>query len=588
MEPRRGTSRLAVGAVLLVLAFYATAVTADFFLDRPFLYTGREEWSNVLWRSTARFPQSAESALHLIASALLVPATVLLSTWLAHKSSADPFERVFARLGATPAKVALGLSVLATIAAALVSLGIIRGVPLLDDERAYAFQAELFAHGKLTLPPAPAALRNPMMLTEPAWMGKYPPGHPLVLAIGVLLGSPRLVPPLLAFVLTFAAFGFTREVFGEKRALLVAVLVASSPFVWCTCATLMAFPTMACAYVGGLWLFARARKSGSRAAMLGCGAVLGFGCTVRPYDGAVLVAPLVVWLFVDLVRRRPRAPAALLELAGGAVPPIAMLLWYNLRTTGAPLRFGYSIARDHSFGFGRPLPGFAYEHTPLQAVGQWVAAIIRLDLWLLGYPASMLLVLAGLVLSRDTWLRVIAWSLALFALAYALLASSGTWDVGPTYAFVIGPLLIVLAASAVASVRRSIPDGALQRFVLWLPIAGLLIGAVTVLPMRLVRLRALTEAIEAPWAFIEAADPGDAIVVVSDHRRYAAAGYSLGYPYRIATKRGVVRLIRPASIAELEEARAQLGPELPVYELRADLALLQKTGERRYELARVP
>lgn len=566
-------------------AFWATAYVADFFLDAPFIYTTATEWSANLIESSARFPSAPEAALHLLAAPTLIPAIVLLLTILARQKS-DPLESAFRKLGTTADRAALGFSLLATVATALVAVLVMRGTALLDDERAYEFQAQLFARGSLMLPEAPAAFRNPMMLTTPAWMSKYPIGHSLILTMGAAFGAARVIPPILAGLITFFTYRFAKEAFSEKQALLVAALLASSPFLWFCCATLMAFSSFTCSYVAALWLFAKYRKSGSLKPLALSGALLSLAAVTRPFDAAALAFPLGGWLLLDLFRfgRSRMVPIALFGC--GMVPLVGLQLAVNHHVTGSPLVFLYSLAKDFSLGFTRTLPGFPYEHTPLQAIAHWSVAATRLDLWLLGWPGAMVLVFVGLLLGmKSSWDRLLAACLGVFAIAYTLIASTGTWDVGPTYYFAISPLLIIIAVRGLHGIRnRLAPIGALARAFGWLPIVGALVGFVTVLPIRLIRLDALVEQIEAPWQHIASSDIGNAIVVLPGIRELRPAGYSLGYPYTVDTASGVAHLIRPSSFEELTLARRQLGESLPVYGLRLDVASFHETGMRRYRL----
>ena len=63
--------------------------------------------------------------------------------------------------------------------------------PVLHDEFAYLFEAETFADGRLTNPPPigpPESFATFHHLISPVYIGKFPPGQGLALAMGVLLG----------------------------------------------------------------------------------------------------------------------------------------------------------------------------------------------------------------------------------------------------------------------------------------------------------------------------------------------------------------------------------------------------------------
>ncbi|HWZ90780.1 MAG TPA: glycosyltransferase family 39 protein, partial [Polyangiaceae bacterium] len=413
---------------------------------------------------------------------------------------------------------------------------------------------------------------------------KYPPGQSLVLTPGELLGLPWLTEPCLAAALILATYYWVREAFGERQALLAAALLAASPFVWCTAGTRMPFAPTACFLVCALAFAARAERSGGSWAYAACGAALGMAGLIRPYDALLFALPMGTWLGLAAVRaRNPRILGVVLGLA----PAACVLLWFNLRTMGTPFRMGYWHAKDFSIGFfTHPLPGFDYIHTPFQAIGNLSVAVLRLDTWLLAWPCSLLLVAAGLALGPKTiWDRRICVLLAVFTLGYSAIASSGTWDVGPTYYFVLAPLLIALAVRGTRALRSLPPEGsALRRFFGLLPLVGLAVGAITLVPLHLIRLGALTAQIEAPWRAIAQADPGDCIVILPSAVKLHAAGYSLGYPYEVRTRHGVAHLIRPVTTSEASEARQYLGSALPLYALNIDAQRWSQGRERRYTL----
>ena len=79
-------------------------------------------------------------------------------------------------------KIALCLSVLVTLAAAWISLNIFEGIPHLEDEFAYVWQAQVIARGKLTIPspPEPKSFLVPFVVDyQGLRFGKYQRCFPL-------------------------------------------------------------------------------------------------------------------------------------------------------------------------------------------------------------------------------------------------------------------------------------------------------------------------------------------------------------------------------------------------------------------------
>jgi len=79
-------------------------------------------------------------------------------------------------------------------------------VPHIQDSVTYLFQAQTLARGALTAPAPPLAAADAtahfdqefLLVRDGRWFGKYPPGWPALLALGVVVDAPWLVNPLLA------------------------------------------------------------------------------------------------------------------------------------------------------------------------------------------------------------------------------------------------------------------------------------------------------------------------------------------------------------------------------------------------------
>ena len=115
------------------------------------------------------------------------------------------------------------------------TLGILGTFPHIADEVTYLFEARLVLRGRAAAP-AP----DPMVETlsavpftkvhEGRWLAAFPPGWPLVLAVGVLLGIPYLVNGLLAGVNLMLIGRFARRHFGEELGIATVLLAVLSPF----------------------------------------------------------------------------------------------------------------------------------------------------------------------------------------------------------------------------------------------------------------------------------------------------------------------------------------------------------------------
>lgn len=142
-------------------------------------------------------------------------------------------------------RFALLFSALAFLAAALITERIFEGMPHIEDEIAYVWQAKALARGHLTIPSPPheKSFLVPFVVDHNGQrFGKYPPGWPAVLALGVLLGARPLVNPLLAGAAVWLTYLLGSRLLGERVGLLAAGLTLTSPFFLMNSATLLSHP----------------------------------------------------------------------------------------------------------------------------------------------------------------------------------------------------------------------------------------------------------------------------------------------------------------------------------------------------------
>lgn len=130
-------------------------------------------------------------------------------------------------------KTALAISLLAFIATAWISRNIFEGIPHLEDEFAYTWQAQLIARGELSVPSPPEhkSFLVPFVVDlEGQRFGKYPLGWPAVLSLGERLSLRWLVNPFLAGLAVWLTYRLGAKTLGEIIGILAAALTATSPF----------------------------------------------------------------------------------------------------------------------------------------------------------------------------------------------------------------------------------------------------------------------------------------------------------------------------------------------------------------------
>ncbi len=142
-------------------------------------------------------------------------------------------------------RIALLLSLLAVFVTYLVTDRIFERLPHIEDEMAYVWQAQAAAGGRLTVPSpeAPKSFLVPFVVDYNGQrFGKYPPGWPALLGVGVLFGVRSLVNPLLAGLAVWLAYRLGKRTCTETVGLLAAGLTLTSPFFLLNSGSLLSHP----------------------------------------------------------------------------------------------------------------------------------------------------------------------------------------------------------------------------------------------------------------------------------------------------------------------------------------------------------
>ena len=319
----------------------------------------------------------------------------------------------------------------------------LRGGPRIIDASSYFLEARSIVAGAFDfgVPEPLASFHGRFLLAGPEGrLGViFPPGYPLVLSLGVLLGSPLLVGPVLGALLVAATYGLARAL-GQSPAvawLAAALSVLCAALRYHTADTMShgLATLLACA---GLAL---GLQRGSRWTALAAGLCLGLLFATRPVSGAVSL------LLIGYALRAHRT--AWLPAMIGLVPGVALLLAQQHALTGhffGSTQLAYYAASDapagcFRYGFGEGV-GCRFEHGDYVARylpnGYGLASAlrnfaVRLSLFATDATNAVpLTLLAGyaLVRHRRSSLALLGVGIALQALAYVPFYFDGNYPAG--------------------------------------------------------------------------------------------------------------------------------------------------------------
>ena len=373
---------------------------------------------------------------------LVVVATVgALVGWLGrHADRRQAWPSVSARVAVPVLAVAL------TVASVVVMLVVFVGNPHLVDEIAQLFHARVFAAGRLAAPapePPGAFLITHTWITPAGWVSQYPPGHTLILALGLLARAEWLINPLQAGLSLILVYLVARGLYGRRTALAAAVLWALSAWVMFMSGTYMNHVTATSLTLAAAALVVAPRRVNARHAVA-AGLVLAACAATRPLDAVAAAVVPIVWIVLQ--RRWTLVPWMVL----GGTP--VMLLWgyLNWRIYGNPLTLGYTAVYGAEHGLGFHSDPWGRPYTPLMGLSNMAIAIRRLHIYLYEWPIPALLPLAiwGVAARRLTWRDLlVACGVAAAPVLYFFYWHSGFY-LGPRFYYVVAPFLVIGMARA--------------------------------------------------------------------------------------------------------------------------------------------
>ena len=365
-------------------------------------------------------------------------------------------------------------------------------IPHVEDSIAQLLQARIFASGHATADPflPKEFFFYGFMIDAERWFSQYPPGHPLILCLGVLVGLPYLVNPLLGFAGVVLFYYLMRGLEGEKIARWSAWLMALSPYVIFMSSEYMNHTTALVASLVG-WLGLKKGENGKGIWLIIAGLGFGYCTATRPLEGAIFAIIGGVYLLhafgglraTSLIRALPYGIALIIVTS---LYPI-----HNALTTGNPFVTGYTLTWGGN-GFGLGEVNWGPAHTFGYGLVNTFMSISGLNVYLYEIPIPALLgiflwAVWGKKLSR--WDRAFLAAMILVPFGY-LFYYFHDYCFGPRYYYVIVPQLIYFSIKGIAALhnrlvqRIGIGKETVNRGLVWTGIVLLLLQLFVAVPYR--------------------------------------------------------------------------------------------------------
>jgi hypothetical protein len=277
--------------------------------------------------------------------------------------------------------LALLLTIAGFLASSLVTQRVFEGVPHIEDEIAYVWQAKALIEGhmKISSPPHHSSYIVPFIVDYLGErFGKYPPGWPALLSVAIRLGIRAWINPFMAGLGVWLTYLLGKRVFSEFVGLLAAGLTVTSPFFLMNSGSLLSHPfglvlssLLALGWLESFWDDKTAKNKEDLAqvkkqwlyAIISASA-LGLLVLTRPMTALAVAAPFGIHGLYLMFRSDARKRLRLFVFALMAILFVGLYLLWQYSLTGDPLLNPYTLWWSYDkVGFGSGYGRISGGHT---------------------------------------------------------------------------------------------------------------------------------------------------------------------------------------------------------------------------------
>jgi 4-amino-4-deoxy-L-arabinose transferase-like glycosyltransferase len=447
--------------------------------------------------------------------------------------------------------VVVTATVLVFLASLYVASNVLERVPHVQDSITYLFQAQTIAGGELWAPAPPSAMsfeQEFLLVQDGRWFGKYAPGFPLVLALGVLLNASWLVNPILATLTVPLLYKLGTALYGHSTGNAAVLLAIASPFFLFMSGSMMVHPAellWTTLFMLG-WIRSLKGSSGKRWVLL-AGIALGMVLLTRKITVMALGIPFVTIIAVAHLRIHGSTVRRWVMMKIGLLlailsPFLLLLLAYQWALTGDPLQdprllywefdrpgfgqdvgMGFNILRLEKgeeeatvswfFDPDQPPNG----HSPARGLFNTEQNWRSLERHLFGWPAIFTVAFCGLAFlaRRPNWADVaLLVTVAASVVFYVFYWASGIMY-GPRYYYAALPALLLLTARGIQAAGARIGGPAGKRVAIGLVMVLVAGNAFFYMPNVLEAYRDYNYVSGAESALVAEAVQGNTVVFVT-------------------------------------------------------------------------
>jgi hypothetical protein len=324
---------------------------------------------------------------------------------------------------------------------------VLDGFPNSADEVAYIFQAEVVSRGKLWDTPHRLAdffEFHHIATVDDKWVGRFPPGWPLVLAVAYVINIPALlINPIIGAITLWIVYWFCVQFYNERVALWATIGTGFTACVLFHSASFFSHSVSFLAllvFIYSTYLYLEERKSYQ--ALL-AGLFLGLLVITRYYTAFLILIPFTV-CFLYRYRLSQLIPYALL-VAAGTLPFMVYFFWYNHTITGS------AFLPVTMWAYDDEALGFVNGHTPVKGAEYVVRRMLMFIAWV--SPAYLVLYLVFLIKKlrnkAERFDHPEDYAIILLVIGYFFYYHHGGNQYGPRFYYEAIPFVIIFVVNKV-------------------------------------------------------------------------------------------------------------------------------------------
>ena len=334
----------------------------------------------------------------------------------------------------------------------LCSYFIFEHVPHVQDNIDQLFHAKIFLSGHLTVPSHEHKefFDFTHNINNGKWYSEYPPGHTLMLMLGLILNAPWIINPFLGSVSIVLFYLIGKSLFDEKTGRLASLLGGFSPFVIIMSSGFFSHNTSLFFTALFALFFFRTIRTSKLSDSLIAGLSLGICLNSRILTAIGMGLPYAFYaVYLMLTKTRVYILCFMVMLVGFLMM-VGVLASFNYLTNGHPMLTGYEVlwGSDHNPGFGHSAWG--EPHTPKRGLIQNLNNLNALNKYLFEWciPSTFFVMLFFAGGRRTQWDYLLIASAFSLSFVYFFYWYQG-WCFGPRFMYESTCPLILLTARGI-------------------------------------------------------------------------------------------------------------------------------------------